>query len=148
MQVATTPQTLELTSPQVALILALEPVLEATGLRVVCPRCAAQGFDGLETNNGGQDTAWKMNCGCTSRTFNRAALTHLMTPSGDLIPLAETLLAPAHLAIRCNVRAAGCLSTPLTYTQTADALTVRCQCWQIALGAGVHTFRKAVRGVA
>ncbi len=45
MQVITPPQTLEMTSPQVALLLALEPVLEATGLRVVCARCAAHGFE-------------------------------------------------------------------------------------------------------
>lgn len=135
-------RTKRLSSPQMALILALEPIFERTNLRLVCPHCAANDDHQLLTDNDPMDAEWKFDCACTTRRFHRAHLTHTMTPSGDLIPLAETLLTAVDLVIRCPNRPGGCLTTPLTITHEPDGLTVRCECWQVAVGAGVHRFRK------
>jgi hypothetical protein len=136
-----------LTSPQMALILALEPICQAAGLWVVCASCAAtEGtYSHLVCCNAPTDETWRMDCPCTTRSFRRDALTHTMTPSGDLIPLAETLLQGTGLAVRCPHKKTGCLTTPLTWTDAWDGLTVRCQCWQLDLLAGIYRFRKTTR---
>jgi hypothetical protein len=138
------PRSVALTSPQVALILALERVLQAAGLWLVCDHCArTEGSYGhLQTDNAPEDAVWRMDCSCTTRRFERVQLEHTMAPSGDLLKLAETLLAGTGLVIRCPVKKTGCLTTPLEVTLEPDGTTARCQCWQIDLSAGVYRFRK------
>jgi hypothetical protein len=133
-----------LTSPQIALILALERILQQAGLWLVCARCArVHGtYKHLAMANAIEDDIWKIDCPCMTRRFPRAALEHSMTPSGDLLKLAETLLAGTQLAIRCPVKRTGCLTTPLDVTLEPDGVTARCQCWQIDLTAGAYRFRK------
>lgn len=133
------PQTVDLTPAQVALIVALEPILQATGLSVVCPTCAAANDVSLVTDNGREDATWKIHCACTQRTFPRQALPTMVT-SGDLLLHAETILRGARLAVRCI--APWCLTADLTVTPETDGVTVRCQCWQVALGVGIHRFTK------
>lgn len=140
---ATTP-TIELTSQQMAVLLGLESVCQAAGLWVVCPECAREygTVKHLVTNNHPSDTVWKVNCKCTKRSFQKAALQHSLVPSGDLLTAAATLLVPARLAVRCPVKATGCLTTPLTIIQRPDGITARCQCWTAQLGAGTYIFTK------
>jgi hypothetical protein len=135
---------LELTSQQVGLLLALEPVCQAAGLWIVCPICAVDlgTYKHIQANNSPKDDVWHLNCPCTTRQFRRHALEHSMTPSGDLLPLAEILLPPVRLAVRCPSKKSGCLTTDLKLTQRSDGVTARCQCWQLSLGSGVYTFRK------
>jgi hypothetical protein len=133
-----------LTSPQVALILALERVLQTAGLWLVCDRCARTegSYSHLQTGNAPEDAVWRMDCPCTTRRFERVQLAHSMAPSGDLLKLAETLLAGTGLVIRCPVKKTHCLTTPLEVTLEPDGTTARCQCWQLDLQAGVYRFRK------
>ena len=135
----------QLTSPQMALILALESVLQKAGLWLVCEVCARERntYKHLVTANSEKDTTWRIDCPCTQRRFARTALQHSMIPSGDLLTLAETLLAGTSLAIRCPVKMTRCLTTPLQVTATPEGVTARCQCWQIEVGAGVYRFRKS-----
>jgi hypothetical protein len=127
-----------------ALLLALEPVCQAAGFWVVCTTCVRElgTFNHLTTGNHPDDDTWRLDCPCTERRFRRRALEHSMTPSGDLLTLAETLLPPLKLAVRCVNKKSGCLTTDLKLTQRADGVTARCQCWQLSLGSGVYRFTK------
>lgn len=133
-----------LTSPQIACILALERICHAANLWIVCEQCARDlgTFSHLVTANGSDDPVWKIDCPCTERRFTRAGLQHSMIPSGDLLKVAETLLAGTKLVVRCPIKKTGCLTTPLDVTLETDGVTARCQCWQIDLTAGVYRFRK------
>ena len=135
---------LQLTSPQMALILALERVCQAAGFWIVCPDCAREHgtYKHLTTANGPEDAIWRMDCPCTERRFTRASFAHSMIPSGDLLTVAETLLPAAKLAVRCPVKRTGCLTTPLQLTQRPDGVTARCQCWMLELGSGIYRFTK------
>jgi hypothetical protein len=135
---------LELTSQQVGLLLALEPVCQAAGLWIVCPICAVDlgTYKHVQTGNSPKDDVWTMTCPCTTRSFRRATLSHSFLPSGDLLRAAETLLPTARLAVRCPNKISKCLTTPLQLTDRPDGLTARCRCWELSLGSGVYTFRK------
>jgi hypothetical protein len=136
--------TIELTSQQMALILALERVLQAAGLWLVCPICANElgTYKHLVTNNHPTDDVWKIDCQCTHRSFRRAALETSMIPSGDLLTVATILLPPARLAVRCPNKISHCLTTDLQLTQRPDGVTARCRCWELELGSGTYTFTK------
>lgn len=133
-----------LTSPQMALILALERVCQSAGFWLVCDRCARERktYSHLVANNGIEDPVWKIDCPCTERRFTRASLEHTMVASGDLLKLAETLLLGTGLAVRCPSKRSGCLWTPLSVNLETDGTLVRCQCWQTELGAGRYRFTK------
>lgn len=141
---------IELTSPQMALILALDPIFGASEkLRLVCIHCAAMHDHELQTANHPTDDVWQMHCRCTERTFHRQNLAHTMRPSGDLLAMADEMLKGTGLAVRCPNRPSQCLTTPLRITTESNGdLTARCQCWQFEVGAGIYRFRKQQMAVA
>lgn len=134
----------DLTSPQMALILALEGILQASGLWLVCDHCARERetYSHLITQNAPEDTVWTIDCPCTDRRFLRASLQHTMRPSGDLGFLLPDLTRATGLDVRCPNKRSGCLTTPILIKPEPDGMTWRCQCWTLELGAGIYRFTK------
>jgi hypothetical protein len=124
-----------LTSSQLAIIVSIDTVLQHCGLMLTCPTCARDGLHQLQTDNDPKDLIWKIDCHCRSRRATRADLGTLMPPSGDLLLMADQILRPVSLAVRCQTKR--CRTTPLEVIQTADGVRVNCPC-------GHFIFRKAV----
>lgn len=124
-----------LTASQLALIVSIDTVLQQCGLILTCPRCAADGFPRLSTDNDRSEPIWKIDCHCRERRAAKADLGALMVPSGDLLLLVDQTLRSAGLAVRCPTKR--CLLTPLDLTATADGVMVRCNC-------ASFTFRKTI----
>lgn len=121
-----------LTRAQISVILALETVLQAAGLILTCPRCAADGFPRLKTDNDPKDLTWTIDCRCRQRRVSRSEAQPMST-SGDLLRLTPELLSPISLAVRCP--SSPCLLTPLEMHPTPEGLLVTCRC-------GRYQFRK------
>jgi len=119
---------------QVGLIMGLDSVLRDAGLILTCPRCAADGFPRLDTNNDPTDEIWKIDCRCRRRRIAR--MDSRMTSTGWLLLLVQDLLAPLSLDVRCP--SAKCLGKPLNIHQSVDGtkVTVTCHC------GGEYKFKK------
>lgn len=134
----------DLTPLQVGFLIGVEPVLQATGLWIVCEQCAilTGTVKHLTLANAPEDPIWKADCRCTTRRIPRAQVTRSLPPNGRLLLDAPTILRGTGLAVRCPHKATRCLWTPLeTVRDTPEELTVRCQCWQVDLQAGIYRFR-------
>ena len=113
-----------MTRAQVGLILGLDSILNAAGLVLVCPRCAANGHPHLDTNNTLDDEIWKVDCQCRRRRIARTE--SRMVATGWLLLMVEDLLAPLSLDVRCPSEQ--CRLKPLKIWQSPDGLTVRVNC--------------------
>lgn len=113
---------------QLSLILALEDLLPAYELTLVCPACAKDRGDyTLDTNNDGFDLSWKVDCQCRTRKALPSTATMLQMSPGPLLLAASRALLLAQLAIRCR-RTRACLQTEPQWTQTGDGVTMTCAC--------------------
>lgn len=126
--------TLALSSAQIGIILALEPLLADTGMSLVCPACVRdRGDASLQTANSPGDETWKIDCQCRQRRVARTAVGTIPPLTGDLFLLGTDALAAVGLALRCPRRR--CVRQALEMRQTPQGLVVRCDCARL-------TFRK------
>jgi hypothetical protein len=114
-----------MSAAQASLVLGLDTILREASLVLTCPRCAAEGHGTLQTKNGPGDALWKMDCQCRRRRIEPGLIVP-MVATGWLLTLAEELLGPLSLAVRCP--SSTCLLIPLELRQGLDTLTVVCQC--------------------
>ena len=121
---------LTLTTPQMAAILGLENVLQATGLILTCPICAQEGHAQLDTDNTRDATEWKIDCACRERRFIRTAV-KAMDADGALMAAADQILTPIRLAVRCPY--SRCVLHPLEVEHTPASTVVRCHCAKTTL---------------
>jgi len=120
-------QRITLTPAQIGLVLGLERVLQqAERIVICCPRCAEDGDLTLDMENGPEDTIWKMDCRCKERRILRKDVTATMGSSGDLLLIAESVLSPAHLVVRCRHKL--CYKKPLRLRPTAEGTHASCEC--------------------
>jgi len=115
-----------LTAAQIGVVIGLDTILQMAGLILTCPRCASEGNPRLITDNGAEDTIWKIDCQCRKRRIQRRHVSQLMAPSGDLLLLVSELLKPVGLDVRCPTTR--CLLSPLEMRRTEDSLIVSCHC--------------------
>lgn len=126
--------TLELTSAQIGIILALETLLAETGMILVCPVCVRERGDArLQTNNSPGDATWKIDCRCRQRRVAKAAVGMVPALTGDLFLLGAETLKSAVLALRCPRKR--CMRQDLEIRHTSQGLVVSCECARL-------TFRK------
>lgn len=120
-----------LSNAQIAAILGLENIVQATGLVIVCPRCTAEGDPTVETDNTPDAQVWKIDCRCRERRVLKKDVTRVMDADGDLIAQAEAILAPVSLSIRCPQKR--CIQYPLEIERTPTFTVVRCRCAKTTL---------------
>jgi hypothetical protein len=69
---SSTPDKLAMTRREVQLMIAIEPVLKRLGLSLFCVKCQALGLpDGIRAGNDLHATELVIECGCTTRVYNR-----------------------------------------------------------------------------
>lgn len=121
--------TLAIQPAQLAVILGLETVLQQAGMVLCCPRCVREHNDlRLKTDNAPEDAIWKVNCRCRTRQIAKADAHAPLEPSGHLIVLADELLAPLSLAVRCPSVQLTCRHMNLTVRPEVDGWRVSCGC--------------------
>lgn len=121
---------------QLGLILALEDVLPAFDLTLVCPACAQERGDyTLDANNDGYDLSWKVDCQCRRRQAVPSSAALVTQGPGPLLLAASRALILAKLAVRCR-RTVACLKTAPEWTQAGDQVVMSCRC-------GERTFPRA-----
>jgi hypothetical protein len=65
-----------MTREEIQMMIDIEPVLKKLHLSLYCRRCHAMGEkDGVQAKNHMGDADWRIECGCTVRTFQRHAAT-------------------------------------------------------------------------
>jgi hypothetical protein len=121
---------LTLTTQQMAAILGLENVLQASALILTCPFCAQEGHAQLDTDNTRDATEWKIDCSCRERRFLKTAV-KAMDADGALMAAADQILAPIRLAVRCGQ--SRCLLHPLDVEHTPTHTILRCRCAKTTL---------------
>lgn len=115
-----------MTPMQIAAILGLEALMQATGLVILCPRCLSEGFGMLDTDNAPGNAIWKMDCRCRERRVKVAEVGRPLDADGELLANADQILAPLSLVIRCPEKT--CIQHPLEIERGLDATIVRCRC--------------------
>ena len=120
---------------QLSLILAIEDVLPAYDLTVVCPACAKDMGDfTLDANNDGYDLSWKVDCQCRTRKALPSTAHPVQMSPGPLLLAASRALSLATLSLRCR-RTVACLQTEPQWTQAGGDVVMACAC-------GERTFTK------
>ncbi len=119
------------TPAQISAILGLEAIIHATGLTLICTRCLADGFRGLDTDNDPNAAEFKIDCQCRERRVNAADVGRAMDADGDLIAHADEMLRPLSLSVRCPDRR--CITHPLEIEHTPEGTIIRCHCAKTTL---------------
>ena len=114
-----------LTPAQTSMVIALQRLLQASGLILVCPRCLSDGGSHVEGDVSASSPTWRLTCGCAERVMQRADVSP-MDADGQLFAEASTELPSLRLAIRCPDRR--CVDQPLELTRTPDLFAIRCTC--------------------
>ena len=122
---ATRPR-LHLEPAQTSVIVGLQPMLDASGLILVCPKCLSEGGSHLQGDADVTIPVWRLECGCTVRVLERCDATRPFDADGDLMASADTVLKPLSLAVRCPEPR--CVRHPLDIERTPAGVTVRCRC--------------------
>lgn len=124
-------QRLVLSGVQTAALLAIEDLMQKSGLVVLCPRCAAEGHLTLQTNNAPDMVEWKMDCLCRERRMYPSEAAHVMDADGDLMSEIDAILAPVSLAVRCPYPR--CVQRPLEVERSEKETILRCRCAQTTI---------------
>jgi hypothetical protein len=111
---------------QVGVIVGLQPMLDASGLILICPRCQAEGGSHIAGNADVTLPTWSLTCDCTERILERRHAARAFDATGDLIASADTVLQPLRLAVRCPEFR--CVTHPLTIERGPAGVSVRCHC--------------------
>lgn len=111
---------------QTSVIVALQAMLDASGLILVCPDCLSDGGSNLQGDATVASAVWKLECACTVRVMERKDAMRPFDADGDLMASANTVLQPLKLTVRCPE--ASCVHRPLEMERTDSGLVVRCQC--------------------
>lgn len=138
-------QSVNLTPPQMGLILGLEPLLSDPDLHLwlMCPTCLQEHNDpSLVTDNAPEDLIWKIDCRCRQRRIPRSSVVTTMPPAAGLLVHAQELLKDAHLVIRCHSNRPDCRHSPLHIKPEGK------QGWLVACGCARRHFRPKQRTTA
>lgn len=111
---------------QTSLIVALNSMLEVSGLILACPQCLAEGGSNLSGDVAADRAVWKLECSCTVRVMERKDAIRPFDADGDLIASAKTVLEPIKLMVRCPE--SSCVRHPLEIERTEAGVVVRCRC--------------------
>lgn len=114
-----------LTPVQTSLVIALQRILQASGLVLVCPQCRAMGSSHVRGDVSATTPVWRLTCDCAERVLQRADVTP-MDADGALFAEAQTALRPIRLAVRCAERT--CVDHPVELIRTPDLWSVTCSC--------------------
>ncbi len=111
---------------QTSMIVALNSMLDASGLILVCPQCLSEGGSNLSGDVDVKSAVWKLECACTVRVMERKDAARPFDADGDLIASANTVLQPVKLMVRCPERT--CVRYPLEFERADAGMIVRCRC--------------------
>jgi len=124
-------QRLVLTKAQTQTVVALQPLLQATGLILVCPKCQAGEGSHIEGDVDVSRPQWRLTCDCTERVMDRSDVRGLPDADGELVQQAEDTLRPVRLSVRCGERS--CVGVPVDVTRGLNSAEIRCQCSKTTL---------------
>lgn len=117
---------LKLEPAQTAFLIALQSMLNASGLILVCPQCLSEGGSNLHGDVAADRAVWTLGCDCTLRVMERKDAARPFDADGDLIASAKTVLEPVKLMVRCPERS--CLRHPIEIERAESGVIVRCRC--------------------